>query len=296
MTSETLRPVRTPTSGETVTQDDVCVAKNRFFQTKLHLGKIGKLGKISASSRRCRGMFQIVRFNWPFYALAAGGIVGVALLLWFAKPSTIIAIPLVFGAALGLWWAAASLVASHWVYDRSGLTEWRWLSSLFRTPPRCWVNIHAGFDETSRVLTELFPLEQPAILDIYEPRITRERSIVRARRSAARAPVCRPCAAVALPLRDSSCHAVFLLLAIHEIRDPASRTAVFRELHRALSPGGRVVLVEHLRDAANFAAYGPGVLHFLPRKEWLRLGCETGFALEREERFTPFVRWFVWRK
>ncbi len=84
-----------------------------------------------------------------------------------------------------------------------------------------------------------------------------------------------------------------MIFAAHEIRGPEVRLAFFRELRRILDPGGRIVLVEHLRDLANFLVFGPGFWHFLPEKEWLRLGRESRLVLHRSFRVTPFVRVFV---
>ena len=83
---------------------------------------------------------------------------------------------------------------------------------------------------------------------------------------------------------------MFVLFAAHEIRHATSRELFFHELRRVLAPDGTVLLVEHARDFANFAAYGPGFLHFLPPAEWRRLASITGLKLITEKRFTPFVR------
>jgi len=63
-----------------------------------------------------------------------------------------------------------------------------------------------------------------------------------------------------------------------------------------LAPGGRLLLVEHLRDAWNFLAFGPGCWHFLPRGEWMERASEPGFRVEQELRKTPFVRVWLLRK
>src|SRR5436190_6210 len=68
----------------------------------------------------------------------------------------------------------------------------------------------------------------------------------------------------ALPFAGGTLDALFLVFAAHEIRRPELRLRFFQELRRTLAPRGRLLIVEHLRDPANFAAFGPGFFHFLP--------------------------------
>jgi hypothetical protein len=89
---------------------------------------------------------------------------------------------------------------------------------------------------------------------------------------------------------------LFLLFAAHEIRQPARRTVFFLESARVLANSGQLLLVEHMRDWKNFLAFGPGFLHFHSRDEWLRLAHDAGLTVEREDRVTPFVRWFLMTK
>jgi SAM-dependent methyltransferase len=123
-----------------------------------------------------------------------------------------------------------------------------------------------------------------------------EASIARARR------LCRPAVAAepvdfhCLPAETSSIDAAFLLLSAHELRSERARTTLFGELHRILSPDGRVIVAEHLRDLANFAAFGPGVLHFFSRRTWIRSFERARFVIEREFSITPFIRVFVLRR
>ncbi len=85
---------------------------------------------------------------------------------------------------------------------------------------------------------------------------------------------------------------VFLLMAAHEAHGPA-RSALLRSAARAIGPGGRLILVEHLRDAANIVAFGPGAWHFSRREAWIETTTEAGLRVVDETKLSPFVRGFV---
>ena len=199
-----------------------------------------------------------------------------------------------FGAFIAAWLASASFLAAHWVFDRSELTRWHWLARECDPAPAKWVHINAGLEETHAPLDEIFPASEGKVLDIYDPQSMSEPAIARARNQKPVAPGITT-RSDALPVDTGWAESVFLLMTAHEIRDPGERDSFFRELARILAPGGRVILVEHLRDGANAAAFGPGVFHFLPRSEWLRLAQVAGLEVEREMQFTPFVRVFFYR-
>lgn len=232
------------------------------------------------------GMLQILRYNLPMYLAALAGCLAMTLVLVLLPLPRPVAVLAALGTAAALFWSAASLLASHYVYDLSPLSTWSWLAGALPAPPRRWASLHAGLDETFGALERLFP-EGGTTLDLYDPKEMTEPSIERARRLGL-APA-TPADFRALPFPDGSLDAVFLIFAAHELRRPESRLRLFREVARCLAPGGRVVLVEHLRDLRNFLAFGPGFMHFLGRREWLRLARESGLAVRRETRITPFV-------
>jgi len=245
------------------------------------------------AASRYQGMLQIVRFNWPFYCVALTALALGASLAALAPPG--IRLPLLGGIGLALFWLAASVIASHWIYDRSPLRTWRWVLPALRTAPARWINLHAGLDESTPALRALLPGSTGRVLDIFDAAEMTEPSIVRARALASNAVTPEPADYRHLPLRDGTCDAAFLLLSAHELRRPESRAALFRELHRVLAGGGKVILAEHLRDLPNFLAFGPGFLHFHSRRAWLAAvkGC---FEIEREFRITPFVAVLVLRR
>lgn len=237
---------------------------------------------------RYHGLLQILRYNQPMYAKAgAASLAAILAVVLLPMPRPLAALALA-GVAAVLLWSASSLLVSHWVYDRSQLGRWNWLAGLFREPPQRWTSVHAGLDETFGALKRIFPAESATVLDIYDPAEMTEPSIVRARRLSLDRDATEA-AFHALPLAGGLQDAVFLIFAAHELRRPESRLRFFREIARALAPGGRVVLVEHLRDWRNFLAFGPGFLHFLPRREWLRLAAAADLGVREDFRITPFV-------
>jgi len=242
---------------------------------------------------RYKGMFQILLYNWPHYLWSSlTGIAGVAAVIALPLPVEVKAAAIV-AIGIGFGWLTCSLWASHHIYDASKLYEFRWVKQLLSPRPKRWVNIHAGLDETSLKLLDIFPTESATVLDIYDPITMSEPSIRRARRlTPSKVPAIKSDFRN-LPVGNRAADTVFVIFAAHEIRDPIQRIHFFMELNRILEPGGKLLLVEHLRDFANFAAFGPGFFHFLPLAEWLRLGRETGFVVFKQIKITPFVRVFV---
>ena len=251
----------------------------------------------SAVERASRGPFdgvlQIVRYNWSLYVAAIFGSVLVIGFVAVVHPPTMLAGLLILGAIAALFWLALSLAVSHYVYDRSDLYRWQWIRERIEPNAGHVVNIHAGLDETSLALQEMYPAAEVTILDIYDAAEMPEPSIARARRETRSTLASVTADFRKLPLATASADLVTVIFVAHELRRPASKEAFFRELRRVIKPGGRVLLVEHLRDAWNLLAFGPGAFHFFPRSEWLRVADATGFRLSEEISWTVFVHAFV---
>jgi SAM-dependent methyltransferase len=179
-------------------------------------------------------------------------------MLW-TPPTARIAIALFLAAAF--YWTLASLLASHWVYDRSSLYSLDWLT----VRPVYWLNIHAGLDEMSGLIENKFPGCEYRVLDVFDPKEMTEPSIARAREMSGPDRL-QAASWRYLPADDEVFDTIFLLFMAHEFRHAEARLLFFREIARVLAPYGRVVIVEHLRDLANFLAFGPGFFHFQSRQ------------------------------
>jgi SAM-dependent methyltransferase len=235
----------------------------------------------------------VISFNRHFFyiALAACG-AGVALMLVIHQP--LIRWTIGLGVAAGIYFIVASVIASYFNYDYSDLYKLReWPTKSFPANPASAVIIHAGFDPASGAFRARYPDTSVRVLDFFTPEETTEASIQLAHRLN---PPTGPQEHTALddwPVKTASQDAVMALSAAHEIRDDARRTSFFREAKRVLRPGGRVVVIEQLRDLPNFLCFGVAALHFLSRRTWLRSFRDSGLVLEREFSITPFMRAFV---
>jgi SAM-dependent methyltransferase len=149
-----------------------------------------------------------------------------------------------------------------------------------------------GFDECSALLTQRLPAEW-TLLDHFDPQWMTEPSIRRARLRCPPAEGTISAPFDAWPTPSASTDLVIGMLAIHELRSEAERARWFTQARRALRPGGRVVIAEHVRDAANFLAFGPGALHFHSPSSWQRSWEAASLRARDEFRVTPWVRIFV---
>jgi ubiquinone/menaquinone biosynthesis C-methylase UbiE len=251
---------------------------------------------MTGARSRHAGVLSILQYNWHFYAASLAALVGMGALLRSGLLPSITSVVLVGAITLTLFWTLSSLLVSYYVYDYRKVTRWEWIHRVLASPPRRWLNIHAGLDESSEILAHLFPDAGYVVVDIYDDREMTEPSIARARElHPSPVPSLRG-RLDALPLPDGDRDTMFLLFAAHEIRHPARRTELFRECARVMDNAGQLILVEHLRDWRNFVAFGPGFLHFHSRTEWLRATHDAGLMVTREERVTPFVRCFLMTK
>jgi SAM-dependent methyltransferase len=244
------------------------------------------------------GTLNVLYFNWPTYAFAIIICLIALACAWAIRTNLLLLVCSSFVAGVSLYFMASSLVITHWIYDLSELYNWTWLQDLLPTSPEHIVNLHAGFDETSDALKEMFPTASLSIFDFYDPSIETESSIARARKKSPASIEIQPRAASLdnLDVKDSSADLVLLFLAAHEIRSSVLRDKLFRRVQAALRPDGIAILVEHLRDLPNLLAFGPGALHFFSRQEWIRSTKCGGLAIQNQLTITPFIQVFCLKR
>jgi len=241
--------------------------------------------------RKFQGVLNILNFNRHFYVL--GGI-AMALLIgsyWlFSWPTYLLWIVI----AAFIYGLIMPLIVSAYVYDFSGYYRFDWLKqySLQDGDDKLFLNINAGFDETSFILHHQFPKATLRVFDFYNPKQHTEPAIVRARKVSMVYPDTQVIRTDELPLHDQTADVIFLLSAAHEIRKQEEKIRFLKECFRVCKPGGQVIMVEHLRDFPNFLAFSVGFTHFFSRKTWKKAYTAAGFTSIKETKFTPFMSVF----
>ncbi|NOS85328.1 MAG: methyltransferase [Ignavibacteria bacterium] len=237
-----------------------------------------------------QGVLNIIRFNWHFYVISVVLLVLLIFVQRFLPQS--IAIVVSIAATLAAISIFVSLVVSYYVYDASDFYSLDWINKLNIPATGNIVNINAGFDETSELLKNRFPDSNLQVFDFYDPAKHTEISIERARKAYPPFNGTVTIETNNVLLKRSSVDVIFLILAVHEIRNNDERTEFFKQLASALSDNGRIVIVEHQRDIANFLAFNIGFFHFHSHKTWLGNFKEAGLSTVDTIKHTPFLNIF----
>ena len=239
------------------------------------------------------GVWNIIRFNYHFYFLAMMALIAIGCCSIFLPSEYSVFAVLIFVSILII--TLNSLLVSFYIYDISDLYKLNWLTKigLENTLKQKIINIHAGFDETSHLLAQKFPIDELSVFDFYDAEKHTEISIKRARKVYPPYPNTKPIQTTNLPLSDTSIDTIFLFLAAHEIRNSEERTQFFKELKRICKEDGQIILIEHLRDIPNFLAYTIGFLHFLSSNSWIKNFQDADLSLINRFKITPFITVFV---
>ena len=170
-----------------------------------------------------QGVWNIVRFNWHFYAIIVLFLFILYILNLKIPPQYKGYILVVSTLAIGT--TAVSLLVSYYVYDVSNLYTLDWLED--DSNALNIVNINAGFDETSALLELKCKQANLIVLDFYDPEKHTEVSIKRARKAYPPFPNTQTITTSNVNLENNSADKVFLTLAAHEIRNDAERAVFF---------------------------------------------------------------------
>lgn len=241
--------------------------------------------------RKFQGVLNILSFNRHFYVIGLGALALVFAGYWLIEWPALLFWLILAGFLYGL---IMPLIVSVYVYDVSGYYKFSWLKDLITDQKKAnlIVTINAGFDETSFIIKNKFPLCDLKVFDFYDAERHTEPAIKRARKVSLTYPDTQRMSSNSIPLKDGTVDIVFLLSAAHEIRSPVEKVLFLKECHRVCKHDGMVIMVEHLRDFPNFLAFSVGFTHFFSRSVWRKAFETAGFSTFHEMKFTPFMSIF----
>ncbi|MBK7969925.1 MAG: methyltransferase domain-containing protein [Bacteroidetes bacterium] len=235
-----------------------------------------------------QGVLNIIRFNWHFYAVA--GVVIFTLIFFKEILPQQLQYVILAAIIMTILNIIISLSVSFYIYDVSDLYKLKWLPD---TNKKQVLTINAGFDETSDLIINKFPLTELTICDFYNSKKHTEVSIERARKAYPPAAKTMQVVTDSLPFPDNSFDYSFTILAAHEIRNENERVQFFKELSRVTKITGYIYVTEHLRDLNNFMAYSIGFFHFHSKPTWLRTFEKANLSFYKDIKVTPFVTTFI---
>lgn len=233
------------------------------------------------------GVYNIIRFNWHFYAYSIPVILFIAYMGWYF--SGVVSILHFTAAALAALSIVISLLVSWYIYDSSNLYTLNWLDGFDIPQNKRIANINAGFDETSTLIQNKYQGSVLEVFDFYDPKKHTEVSIERARKAYPPYPGTIQIDTGNLLLEKEIYDIIFLILSVHEIRNNSERIRFFSQLKASLKPNGRIIIVEHQRDIVNFLAFNIGFLHFHSPDTWLENFRSAGLNVAEAKKLTPFL-------
>jgi hypothetical protein len=238
-----------------------------------------------------QGVYNIIRFNWHFYAIAGMSIVTLLILEIILENSA--GWIFIFLSITIMSTSVISLLVSYYIYDASGLYSFIWIKEIVKENPKTIANVHAGFDETSSILKSMFPGSAIKVFDFYDPEKHTELSIERARRAYAPVEETIKITTGELPVAALSTDVIFNIFALHEIRNCSERLEFLKLQANVLTTDGRIIVVEHLRDLPNFLAYNLGFFHFIPEHEWSDNFSSANLSVVKKFKINPFITAFI---
>jgi hypothetical protein len=234
-----------------------------------------------------QGVLNIVRFNWPFYIIAFCVFIGVVLLSFNVPDKLRVWLHLL--GVLSLLPVAISLIVSWYIYDYSELYTLQWLNQFNIEAGKHIININAGFDEMSQIIAHKYNPKKLTVLDFYDPLKHTERSIARARKAYPPYPGTISISTRQAAIEHPPANYILVLFAAHEIRDEDERVNFFRQLSHNLADNGNIIVIEHLRNLPNFAAYNIGFFHFYTQSAWIKTFKLSGLQISSVSKVTPFL-------
>lgn len=235
--------------------------------------------------------------QWPGYLLRYGGLIfallligaGLTLRLPVLTALGIILLAAVFFLMIAALWTANRLFDA----DSQQVIDLLFAMSQSR-PTDHFATIDLGLRQQAILLSSRLTTGRITVVDVYNPQLTTDSALARARRQA---PPAKQDPRLdwydgqfnLLPLPDSSVEAVFVFQALSEFSQHGDRKIMLREIRRILKPNGRLLLAEQTASWLNWLLVGSSTAKLQPVEYWRELLLEAGFDILRQEQIQGLI-------
>jgi len=247
------------------------------------------MSQFAPENRSITALRQVYN-HWPTYLLGYGG--GAILALVVAIVSVTRGwwsfIPLVLALLLVL---AYFFLVSLWVaYRRNEAEEVELLLSWAQVKPTdSLAYIDLGQRHLALRLVSYLTTGKVTIIDVYNPQLTTGAALVRARAYAP--PLLQGDPRIhwldgscdLLPLPDKCVPAVIMPYILSEFWQNGDREQLLREVYRILQPGGRLIMLEAVRQPSNALMFGPLVWGRPAAAYWHNTLTQADFIVRKEK-------------
>ncbi len=250
-----------------------------------------------SESDRYRSTALLMYAQWPGYLLRYGG-----LILAFVM----IAAGLILGwqmlTAIGIILLTAVfflMVAALWTANRLFVADSEQVNELLFAMSQAQAtdylaNIDFGLRQQAMQLSRKLTTGKITVIDVYNPQLTTDSSLARARRLA---PPAKKDPRLTwydgqfnlLPLPDGSVEAVFMFQILSEFNQEGDRQALLREVQRILKPNGRLLVAEKTASWLNWLLAGTSTAGLQPVEYWRNLLTQAGFDILRQEEIQGLI-------
>lgn len=244
--------------------------------------------------------------RWPaYYAWLGGGLVAglIAIVLgglygaWWLILGTA-------AALLGLnYWLAVSLWLARHMQDLPGMSSVVWeLGGL--GPDERLAAIDLGCRQLVLRLRARLRTGSISAVDVYNPQLAPGRTLARRRAQESEQAYAYQAdprlealqgSLSLLPLPDNHVPAALLAQVLTELNQYGDRVLLLQEVYRILGPGGRLIVIEPVRQREGTWAW-PIMRGLDSAETWHALFHSVGFHLYQECPVNPLLYAFVWRK
>lgn len=252
------------------------------------------------SSNRYNGLRHFIYAEWPLFAALYGGVVFALLIIgvsatqgWFSfiPMATAVLIISVFFLVATFW-------SAYQLYDNNGLQPHHVLFDMGHIQATdTFVFMDLGYRRRAINLSRRLTTGRIIVLDIYNPQWTANPALVRLRK---RMPIPPPDPRISLrdtnmdliPLPDESVQSVILCQIASELWQHGDQIALLREIHRILTPNGRLLFAERTRTQTNWLLMGPMAFGLRRRDEWQQLIQAAGFVVRGTQDLSGIISCF----